>query len=365
VLDSVLDVFRLRQYFDAAARLREVADGTLHDLGFLADIRRALITPPGDRGPRSDVHPFPALAPFEAKWPRDHRVALLATGGSGALASVVGVARAAEECGLSFSMISSCSGSALFAFPLAAGIPADEVAEFTCGLRPSDYIDPDWPRLLTLLPTLGRGFAGIIRGERLEATYRRLLGDLTLGELPIPAYAPIWNIEENRVEYLGPATHPDLPVARAVRMAVSLPLFIEPVELGGHHWSDGGIVDIFPVRPVLDLEPPSDAVVAVNGFYPPEFAGEDATGWEHRVASILYVASQVRTSQQVELARDNLARLRRHCDTTLLHPVDYDEVRGVGFYRQFLDTSDWAEFMRQGRAHARRAMREPRRDRPT
>jgi NTE family protein len=77
------------------------------------------------------------------------------------------------------------------------------------------------------------------------------LGDLTLGQLQTPAYAPICNIESNRLEHLGPRTYPDLPVAHAIRMAVSLPLFLEPVRLEGGFWCDGGIVDIFPVLPIL------------------------------------------------------------------------------------------------------------------
>jgi hypothetical protein len=31
-------------------------------------------------------------------------------------------------------------------------------------------------------------------------------------------------------------------------------------------------------------------------------------------------------------------------------------VKGVGFYRQFLSTRDWPEFMRQGRSETRRAL---------
>ena len=241
-----------------------------------------------------------------ASWVRRARragVALLATGGSGALASVVGVARAFEDRGTRPALISLCSGSALFGFPIAAGFSAAEVAEFVLALRPADYVDVDWRRLMRLAPTLGRGFAGIVRGARLEATYREFLGDITLGELPIPAYAPIWNVEENRLDYLGPRTHPDVSVARAVRMAVALPLFIAPVALDGLSWCDGGIVDIFPVRPALDIEPPACAAVAVNGFYPPDFAGEDVHGWERQPASIVTVAGQVRTCQQAELAR--------------------------------------------------------------
>jgi len=269
---------------------------------------------------------------------------------------VVGVARAFEERAWRPSLISLCSGSALFGFPIAAGIAADAVAAFALGLRPRDYVDVDWQGLVRLVPTRARGFAGVVHGDRLEATYRRLLGDMTLAEMPIPAYAPIWNVEENRVEYLGPRTYPHVTVARAVRMAVSLPLFIQPVELDGCHWCDGGIVDIFPVIPALELDRNADAAVAVNGFYPPEFAGEDVRGWEERPASIVTVGSQVRTCQQIELARVNLARLRDAMPVAMIEPVPYEKVRGLGFYRQFLNNLEWPQFMRAGRADGRRAL---------
>lgn len=355
MLDTVLDIFRVRQYFDVLARGRDVVDGVRTDTGFLVDVARAALQRPSGLWDR-ELHPFPAFEPFRVRVREGDRIALAATGGSGALASLVGVARALEEGGIRPSVVSLCSGSALFGFPIAAGVPADEVAAFTLALDPADYIDVDWRRLLTVAPTVGRGFAGILRGDALEATYRRLLGNMTLAALPVPAYAPIWNIEQNRLEYLGPRTYPDLPVARAVHMAVALPLFVAPVALGGFHWCDGGIVDIFPVHPLLDLEQPCEVTLAVNGFYPPGFEGEDATGWAERRASILYIAAQVRTSQQVELARENLARLRAASRVSMIEPVPYAKVRGVGFYRQFLGTRDWPEFMRAGRAAARRVL---------
>jgi NTE family protein len=358
MLGAGLDVFRLRQYFDMAVRVRQLAVGVKEDVEFLDLARRALVSLPVDR-PRAvtERRPFPAMARRRRQCLEDERVALVATGGSGALASVVGVARAMEESGVTPAVISVCSGSALFGFPLAAGLPADEVAEFTTGLRPADYVDVDWRSLATLVPRAGRGFAGLLRGDRLEETYRRLLGDMTLAEMPIPAYAPIWNIEENRTEYIGSATHPELSVARAVRMAVALPLFFSPVELDGGYWCDGGIVDIFPVHPVLDIEKACDLVLAVNGFYPPGFAGEDQTGWQRRPLSILDIAAQIRTAQQAQLARENMARLEEAGDVVLLEPVDYGVVAGLGFYRQFLDTTQWPSFMRAGRRSARRALR--------
>ncbi len=347
-LDVALDVFRMRQYFDVAVRARDVAAATGRDLRFVSTVRRGLLPLPFDR------HPAPArvFGPSSEPTPPglEGRVAVVTTGGSGALASLVGVARALEESGTPVSVYSVCSGAALFGFPLGAGLSAEEVAELTAAMVPREYVDPGWRELARLVPTLGRGWAGLLRGDKIESFYRRHLGDLTLGQLAIPTYAPIWNIEHNRIDYLGPRTYPDLPVARAIRMAVSLPLFVQPVTLAGLAWCDGGIVDIFPVHPVLDLEPPVGCAIAVNGFYPHDFEGEDATGWERRPLSIVTAAAQVRTSQQAQLARENIARLRATAETVLVEPVPYGKVAGTGFYEQFLETAEWPEFMRAGRS---------------
>jgi NTE family protein len=347
-LDAALDIFRMRQYFDVIVRARDVASAATRDLRFVDTVRRGLLPLPFDRRPS----PSRVFEQSSGSTPAglDGRVAVVTTGGSGALASLVGVARALEETGTPVSVYSVCSGAALFGFPLGAGMSPEEVAELTASMVPREYVDLGWRELALLVPTLGRGWAGLLRGDRLESFFRSHLGDLTLGQLAVPTYAPIWNVEHNRLDYLGPRTHPDLPVARAIRMAVSLPLFVQPVTLDGLAWCDGGIVDIFPVHPVLDLEPPPDCAIAVNGFYPHDFEGEDATGWERRPLSIVTAAAQVRTSQQVQLARENIARLRAATHTVLVEPVPYQKVAGTGFYEQFIDTAEWPEFMRAGRS---------------
>ena len=176
-------------------------------------------------------------------------------------------------------VLSLCSGSALFGFPIAAGIRPTRSPPSRISLAAPDYVDIDWRRLAIVVPSGARGFAGCCAGNGSKQTYRTLLGDMRLGDMPIPAYAPIWNVEENRVAYIGPRTYPDMTVARAVRMAVALPLFFDPVGSTAGSWCDGGIVDIFPVHPVLDIEAPCDLALAVNGFYPPGFVGEDVSGW--------------------------------------------------------------------------------------
>ena len=346
-LDAALDVFRMRQYFDVVVRARDVATAIRKDATFLDTVRRGFLPLPFDRQP-APAHVFGPMRGATPP-PLAGRVGVVATGGSGALASLVGVAKALEDSGTEVSVYSVCSGSALFGFPLGAGMSPDEVAELTASMRPGDYIDAGWREIAALIPTLARGWCGILRGEKLEAFYRGHFGDLTLAQLRTPTYAPIWNVEHNRLDFVGPRTHPDMPVAHAIRMAVALPLFVQPVVLDGMSWCDGGIVDIFPVRPVLDIEPAVDTAVAVNGFYPHEFGGEDITGWDDRPLSIVSAASQVRTCQQAALAREHLARLRREARTLLVEPVPYGKVAGTGFYEQFLDTREWPEFMRAGR----------------
>lgn len=56
----------------------------------------------------------------------------------------------------------------------------------------------------------------------------------------------VTNITKRRAEYLGPDTHPDMPVTLAVRMSCSVPLYFGSVKYGGCWYVDGSIVDNFP-----------------------------------------------------------------------------------------------------------------------
>lgn len=346
-LDAVLDIHRIRQYFNVIDRARTVTAAVRKDMSFLDAVRRGVAPLPFDHhsAPGQVFGPLTGAAPR----PLEGRVGVVASGGSGALASLIGVAKALEDSGTAVSVYSVCSGSALFGFPLGVGMSPDEVAELTASVRPGDFMDVGWRELARLMPTLARGWDGLVRGDKIESFYRAQFGDLTLEQMRIPTYSPVWNVEHNQLQFLGPRTYPDMPVAHAIRMAVSMPLLMRPTVHEDLSWCDGGIVDIFPVGPVLDIEPAVDIAIAVNCYYPHEFQGEDATGWDARPFSIVLAASQVRTSQHVQLAREHLARLRGAAVTLLVEPVPYWKVAGTGFYQQFLDTREWPQFMRAGR----------------
>jgi NTE family protein len=159
---------------------------------------------------------------------------------------------------------------------------------------------------------------------------------------------PVLNIEDNRVQYIGPDSHPDLAAARAVRMAVGLPLAFQPSELDSGWWLDGGIIDILPSDPFV-VDDRCDLAIVVNGFYQPGFISEREPRWRDSTLSVLHMSNQTRLSAHVRIARRNFEDLHRAVPDVLeLAPVDYSTVQGAGLYSEFLDNRRWAGYMADG-----------------
>jgi NTE family protein len=344
-LIRILDPNNLRPFFDAVSVGSDAVKAVREDSEFLAVARRTLLPLPTDREPDLDPDPFPTFEADPAPGLRASRVAVVISGGSGATAATVGVQRAFEEAGLQPVAISSASGAVLFAALWACGLDSAAVARFWLGLRRRDYLDLDWGALFRSARRGFSGWAGLVRGEALERSVRKLVGDRCLGDAEIPFSMPVWNIDQNRVEIFSTCTTPDLPVAVAIRTAIAIPIFVEPVQVGTHVYGDGGVIDIFPVRPVLQERP--DRIIGLNCYLPVGFEGEDVTGWRARSFAILRASGQLRWSGMVALAREQA--LLAGDRLTLLHPVGYEAVRGGRFYETFVDRRRWPGFMNAGR----------------
>jgi NTE family protein len=352
MLTSIVEPNNLRTVFGGLSMARDLVTALREDGAFVWRIRRALLRLPFERETTLPAEVFPALEPFHVPSLQGKKIAIVASGGSGATASLIGVQRAFEEAGVAPAAISACSGAVLFASLWACGLDAAAVGRFWLTLPQNGYVDPDWRNLLHAGAAAFRGWGGLLSGDALEQSFRALLGDRRLGETRIPFSAVVWNIDLNRVEYIGTRFTPELPVAVAARVAISIPVFVEPVQIGSHLYGDGGVVDIFPVRPVLDEQP--DVIVGLNCYLPEGFAGEDLSGWRDRTFAILRASEQLRWSGMLALAREQ-ARLAGE-RLLLLHPVPYPEVRGAQFYETFLDRSRWPSFMLAGRTTARDAL---------
>jgi len=348
-----LEPNNLRLLFSAYNFARDVAVDLIADGSFALNLARAL--GPGSRDSHVELHGpvFPRLRRFSVPALEGKRIGLVTSGGSGATASLCGLKRAFEEAGLEVSVISACSGSMLFASLWACGIEAEEIARFWLTLPVRDYLDPDWRALAVAPLRLFRGMGGLLRGDAIEESYDRYLGRRTMAETKVPLHVVVWNIDENRAEYLSSRATPEITIARAARVAISIPLMFEPVRLGKHLYADGGIVDIFPTTP-LRHEEPLDVVFGVNCYLPKDFEGEDIGDWYGRSFSVLRASGQLRYATYLELAREHARELGSRL--RLLHPVPYAEVRGAKFYESFLDRRSWLRFMRLGHACGRAAL---------
>ena len=91
-----------------------------------------------------------------------------------------------------------------------------------------------------------RNFTGLAKGEAIERTFNERFADLTVGELPIPLSSIVYDLDRGIVDYLGSDNQPELPVGRLVRIAIALPVFIESVDVDGHLYVDGGIIELLP-----------------------------------------------------------------------------------------------------------------------
>jgi len=356
------DPYQLKRRLERANELRGLS-ALATDAGFLWRARRALLPLPivDRRAPIDAAAIFPPFEHRPVPALSGKRVALIASGGSGACVALVGVARAFEEAGIEPALISACSGGAIWGAMWAGGMSAEEMARFSLEWRPEDYLDIQWSKLPRFLLSALRGFTGLAKGEAIERLFDRRLHDMTAGEAPIPFTTIVWNMDLGRLEYFGTRATPDVPLGEMVRIAIALPLFIESVPVRGHLYVDGGIVDVFPAEPVIE-EGGFDHVIGVNFILPEGFEGEDITGWVDRPAGILEASRQLQQGNQLELARRSARALGDRL--TLIDATHHSVVHGFAFYDVFLDRSKWPGLMRDGYERATRALDGLRAERP-
>lgn len=346
-----LDPFNIKRQFDRFNDVRDFARDAVRDLDTLRSTRRALMPLPLIDGPRTvDTDVFPPLERDPIPYFQGKRIGLVTSGGSGACVAVVGVARALEEAGIEPAAISVCSGSALWGTMLAAGLSAQEMADFSLSWHPEDYLDIQWAQIPRFALSAMRGFTGLAKGEAVEQLFDRRLWHMSAGETPIPLYSVVYNMDLGQVEYFGSTITPDLSLGEMVRIAVALPLFVEAVPVGDHLYVDGGVVELFPSRPLEDRGD-IDLFLGVNVILPPGFGGEDITGWTEKRMGFLEASRQLRQATHRELARQAKERLGERL--ILLDPVPHSELHGIRFYDLFIDRAKWPRLMRQAYEHTR------------
>jgi len=227
----------------------------------------------------------------------------------------------------------------------AAGLTADEMAEFSLVWRPQDYLDIQWTRLPRFALSAMRGFSGLAKGEALERLFDRRLWHMSAGETDIPFHTTVYNLNRGRLEQFGSETTPDLTLGELVRIAVALPIVVEAVRVEGDLYVDGGVIDAFPTEPLVE-DGKLDRVFGLNVLLPPGLQGDATDATDGDRPSLLDVSRRIAIGGHLELARRNLRRLGDR--VTLIEPLDPGETRGAACYDLFLDRRRSPELMRRG-----------------
>ncbi len=164
-------------------------------------------------------------------------VALALSGGAARTIAHIGVLKVLDEAGISIGRIAGTSGGALVSVLVAAGYPLIDLER--------EALDIGWGRLVNFRPHP----LGILSTESLGAFVRQRIGELALEELRIPCavVATDLTVQARRVFTSGPA-------ATAVEASCAIPEFYRPVELDGHTYIDGGVVEPLPVVTLTELQ---------------------------------------------------------------------------------------------------------------
>ena len=340
-----LDLYNVLLGFGWARERVELVKATL-DPSFLVRARRALFPLPGvDRRAPVSADVFPPYNPRPLRRFDGERVAMIAGGGAGACVSLIGVRRAFEEAGIEPELIVSCSGGTIWGSMWAAGMSAQEMADFSLSWELEDYLDIQWGKVPRYAAAALKGFTGLAKGAAIERTFDERFGPLTAGELGIPLAPIVYDMDRGRVDYFGSESTPELTIGRLVRIAIALPIFIESVPVDGHLYVDGGIIDLLPAEPILE-DGDFDHVFGINFMLPPQLEPDDITGWNDRPMGVLAASRQAEQGFQLELAR----RTRRALGDrlTVIDAADHRLLRGPAFYDLFIDRSRWPELIQAG-----------------
>ncbi|OHE79564.1 MAG: hypothetical protein A2X76_07590 [Lysobacterales bacterium GWF1_69_6] len=185
--------------------------------------------------------------------PPGRRVALvLGAGGARGIAHV-GVIQAIEARGYEIAGIAGASMGSLVGGIYAAG-RLKEYAEWACALERGDVL-----RLLDFV----YGYPGLIRGERVIAALRELVGDHLIEDLPIPYTAVATDLASQREVWLTRGKLFD-----AIRASIAIPMIFTPAMFEGRELVDGGLLAPVPIAATRQMRVDRVIAVDVNGPVP-------------------------------------------------------------------------------------------------
>lgn len=164
-------------------------------------------------------------SPLLASWLREQPFTLALSAGFFGFFAHAGMVAALEEEGIAPARITGASAGALVGAAWASGVSSRDLLAVLSDIRRTDFWD------------VSPGF-GLLRGQLFHGILEATLGCDTFEECRVPTSLSVWHIKSRQTEVVESG-----PLATAVRASCCFPGLLQPVNLGGRLFLDGGIAD--------------------------------------------------------------------------------------------------------------------------
>jgi len=167
----------------------------------------------------------------------EYRFGLVLSGGGSRGLAHAGVLSALTEAGLEPECLSGTSAGALVGALFAAGFDAE---------RTLDFFETTSPFRLKRLASFGK--PGWVDTTKIEGDIRPFFPEDSFDALERKLFVTATDLVTGGAEVFSSG-----PLIRPLLASASIPLVFTPTEIEGRLYADGGIVDNFPVDPLLGL----------------------------------------------------------------------------------------------------------------
>lgn len=197
-------------------------------------------------------------------------------------------------------IVGTSAGSLSGAFYASGMHPADMVKMFS-KMKKSDYVDPNWFKLIASGFLLGRGLTGILEGKHLYAWLQKNLPVKNIQETIIPLAINVTNVSKQVPEVLRRGD-----LAGAVRASTSIPFVFKPHQMGDSLYVDGGAVNNIPLDEAVRQFPNADAYIIITTLNTAMTEDRPDNSWVRKPLAPMFLLMRTLHACARELSLDNM-----------------------------------------------------------
>ncbi|MEM6736156.1 MAG: patatin-like phospholipase family protein [Bacteroidota bacterium] len=166
---------------------------------------------------------------------KKYKIGMALSGGGARGYAHLGILKALKEKGIVPDAISGTSAGAIAGAFISAGKEPEEAFEIIKGYRFFDLKTIRLPR------------SGLFSLDKIKDSIEKELTYDRIENLPIPLFVAVTDMLEGKMEYFSEG-----PLSHTVQASSSIPVLFSPVEIEGKLYSDGGVLDNLPLKPLVN-----------------------------------------------------------------------------------------------------------------